>query len=180
MKVLLLILYLTNSISSMISVLKSSRWIWVIVISAGVIAAVATTLVSWKVTVIAAPTFVSGKLTVVRVNEQAPSITDSVTKAQYLHLNETVINSNPKLKDAFAGADERYEILARAPGYSVPTMAGECVELNEGEMIALRSSLVLARENQEIQDVTIGQYYYSYVEIDGKFYNLAITTVGTP
>lgn len=151
-----------------------------IIISVASIAAIVSTLVSWKVTVIAAPTFVSGKLTVVRVNEQASSITDPLTKARYLHLNETVINSTPKLKDAFAGADERCEILVKAPGYSVPTTAVESVELNEEEMIDLRSLLTIAREKQEIQDEAIGQYYYSYVETDGKFYNLAITTVGTP
>jgi hypothetical protein len=152
---------------------------WAIGISIGLVVALLTTIISWNLFALAGPTFVSGKLVASRVGESAGTMQDPSTRAQFISVDSALVDNNPKLKTALAGADERYEVLSKAKGYITPMMAGEDVELTEEEVIALVSALPLANEAQEVQGELIGQYHYSHILWDGKYYNIAITTVGS-
>ncbi|HEV8388127.1 MAG TPA: hypothetical protein VGQ03_10955 [Nitrososphaera sp.] len=159
--------------------LKGSKRIWVTGISIGVAAAVLTTLISWNLFALAGPNFVSGKLIATRVGESAGTMQDPATSAQFTSVNSSLVESNPKLKTALAGADERYEVLSKAKGYIVPMMGGEDVELTEEEVVKLVLALPISDVAQEVQGDLIGQYHYAHIFWDGKYYNIAITTVGS-
>ncbi|MGI0013963.1 MAG: hypothetical protein ACREBU_11060 [Nitrososphaera sp.] len=163
----------------MVMELKGSKRMWVAGISIGVAAAVLTTIISWNLFALAGPTFVSGKLVASRVGETAGTMEDPVTRAQFISVDSSLVDANPKLKVALAGADERYEILSHTKAYIRPVMSGEKVELTEEEVIKLVLALPISDEAQEVQGDMIGQYHYSHIFWDGKYYNIAIITIGT-
>lgn len=164
----------------MVREMKDSKRIWSIAIAIAVVAAITTTLVSWKIGALAGPAFVSGKLIASRVDESAEILQDPLKRAQFISVDPVVIENNPKLKEALAGADERYDLLISATaGYSVPTMEGHDIPITEEEAKILVSALPLAAENQDVQSEAIGTYHYVYMESNGKYYLVVIMTVGS-
>ena len=156
-----------------------SRRFLVAVISVAAIAAIVTSLISMNITAVAGPTFASGKMTAIRSGEWTEAMQNPVMKAQYVPISQTLVDVDPKLKVALEGADRRYEILANAKGYSTSVDQAEEVELTEEEANNLISILPPGHETQRVQDETISKYDRVFVELDGKYYILTISTVGT-
>ncbi len=148
-------------------------------IAVAAVATVFTSLISMNITALAGPTFVSGKITAIRSGEWTEAMQDSAMKAQFVPVPQTLVDGNPNLKAALEGADRRYDILAKAKGYSTSVDQAEEFDITEEEANNMISVLPSGQKTQRVQDELVAKYYRVFIELDGKYYMLTISTVGT-
>jgi hypothetical protein len=156
-----------------------SRRTLVVPSSIALAAAITTTLLWSGIVAVAAPVFDSATISVKRVDETRLA-EDPVESAKFTPIAGTVTDSNPKLKEAMAGADENFEILSGAVGYSVPVDDVYKVGISESELDSLKSLLPAGSTKQLANDEKYVSTYDSLnLQQNGKYYVVTIITVGT-
>jgi hypothetical protein len=144
-------------------------------------AAIASTFISMNILASAAPTFVSGKLIVVRAPDDSEVVQNTTLRTQFSPISLPVLDLNPKLKEAIAGADTNYDIYSRYQGSRyqdiiVREPAYE-VAITEQEANLLMSNLPLVSQDQKIYDEGIVKYNNAQIQLGGKVYHIAIIVV---
>lgn len=157
----------------------TSRGMMIVSSSVALAVAITTTLLWSGIVAVAAPVFDSATISVKRVDE-TKFVEDPVESAKFTPIDGSVIDSNPKLKEAMAGADENFEILSGAVGYSVPVDDVYKVSISETELDSLKSLLPAGSTKQLVNDEKyISTYDSLNLQQDGKYYIVTIITVGT-